>query len=85
MRLICEAGLGRGHRRRDITGQQLTRRADPELTLVVAGREPVRLTEGPVGRVPAASGGRGQVIGGQVLGRVPVVDELADTRRDPCV
>jgi len=85
MRLVGETGLGRGRRGRDIAGQQPARRANPELTLVVAGREPVRLTEGPVGRVPAASGGRGQVTGGQVLGRVPVVDKLADTRRDPCV
>ena len=85
MRLVGETGLGRGHRGRDITSQQPARRADPELTLVVAGCEPVRPAEGPVGRVPAASGRDSQVTGGQVLGRVPVVDKLADTRRDPCV
>src|SRR5580658_7020248 len=78
--LVGEPGLGRGHGRRHAAGQQPARGADPQLPLVVAGREPVGLVEGPVGRVPATSGGRGQVTCGQVRGGARVVDERADPR-----
>src|ERR1700733_12775754 len=78
--LIGEPGLGRGHRGRYAPGEQPTRGVHPQLPLVVAGREPVGLVKGPVGRVPAATRGRGQVVRGQVRGGPRVVDVGADPR-----
>src|ERR1700722_6534331 len=78
--LVGEPRLGRGRRGRHTPGEQPTRGLDPQLPLVVAGREPVGLVKGPVGRVPAASGDRGQVVRGQVRGGARVVDVGADPR-----
>src|ERR1700722_11311647 len=78
--LVGDPRLGRGRRGRHTPGEQPTRGLDPQLPLVVAGREPVGLVKGPVGRVPAASGHRGQGGRGQLRGGTRVVDERADPR-----
>jgi hypothetical protein len=85
VRLVGEAGRGRGGGRRDARGEQPARRPDPELALVVARRHPVGGAERPVRRIPAASGRRGQVRQRQVRARnrrAVVVDAPPDPRGD---
>ena len=76
MRLVGEPRRGRRLGCLGALGQQPAYRPQPQLPLVVAGRKPEGGPEGAVGGEPAATGGRGEVVGGDLAG-VLGVQQLA--------